>query len=112
MGRYKYNKKLNLATRLKGNKLAEDIVNVETGEILAEAGEYLDADRAADIENAGIKEAWVYDTHFEETKVKVIGNHFVDINAYVKFDLSDTKVADKVYYPALQEVLAEKQRCE
>lgn len=107
VGRYKYNKKLNLATRLVGCKLAENIIDIETGEILAEAGEFLDYETAVEIENAGIKEAWVYDTHFGETKVKVIGNNFVDLNAYVDMDLSDLKVADKVYYPALKELLAE-----
>ena len=49
----------------------------------------------------------VYDAHELGKKVKVIGNNFVDISAYVDFDLSDTKVPDKVYYPVLMDILKE-----
>ncbi|MGN1349939.1 MAG: DNA-directed RNA polymerase subunit beta [Anaerovoracaceae bacterium] len=113
VGRYKYNKKLGLVNRITGCRLAEDVVNPETGEIFAAEGEVLTRELAAEIENAGICEVWVYSMHEahheeeQETKVKVIGNNFVDISAYIDFDLSDTKVADKVYYPVLMEILKE-----
>ncbi|MCR4600843.1 MAG: DNA-directed RNA polymerase subunit beta [Clostridia bacterium] len=109
VGRYKYNKKLCLSNRIVGCTLAEDVVSEETGEILAEAGEKVSAQLAADIENNGVSVVMVYDTHDEETVVKVIGNNFVDLDAFVDFDISDIKVAKKVYYPALKEILEENQ---
>ncbi|WP_214704404.1 MULTISPECIES: DNA-directed RNA polymerase subunit beta [unclassified Exiguobacterium] len=42
VGRYKMNKKLHLKNRLFGQKLAETLVDPETGEVLAEAGTVLD----------------------------------------------------------------------
>ena len=111
VGRYKYNKKLCLAARITGCRLAEDVVAESTGEILAEAGETVSREKALEIENAGVRIVWVYSNHEphheseEEIKVKVIGNNFVDIKEYIHFDLSETKVADKVYYPALMSFL-------
>ena len=107
VGRYKYNKKLCLSNRIVGCTLAEDVVDENTGEILASKDELISRELATSIENAGIVYVWVYDTHESGNKVKVIGNNFVDISAYIDFDLSDTKVADKVYYPALMEILKE-----
>jgi len=107
VGRYKYNKKLGLVDRITGCRAAEDIIDNNTGELLVEDGEMITRDLAVQIENAGTVFVWVYDRHLEETKVKVIGNNFVDIKAYIDFDLSDVKVADRVYYPALMDLLKE-----
>ena len=107
VGRYKYNKKLDLVSRITGLKAAEAVENEETGEIYAEAGEVITRKTAKAIENSGISFVWVLDPQFEETKVKVIGNNFVDISEYIPFDISETKVADRVYYPALMELLEE-----
>ena len=107
VGRYKYNKKLDLVSRITGLKAAEAVENEETGEIYAEAGEVITREVAKEIENSGITYVWVLDPQFEETKVKVIGNNFVDISEYIDFDISDTKVADRVYYPVLMQLLEE-----
>ena len=107
VGRYKYNKKLCLSNRIVGCTLAEDVVDENTGELFASEGEVVSRELASSIENAGIVYVWVYDAHELNKKVKVIGNNFVDISAYIDFDLSDTKVPDKVYYPVLMEVLKE-----
>ena len=107
VGRYKYNKKLCLSNRIVGCTLAEDVVDETTGELFASEGEVVSRELAASIENAGIVYVWVYDAHELGKKVKVIGNNFVDISAYVDFDLSDTKVPDKVYYPVLMDILKE-----
>ena len=107
VGRYKYNKKLGLSNRITGCKSVENVVDPNTGELLVEADEIISRDAAVQIENAGIVFVWVYDMHDLGRKVKVIGNNFVDISAYVEYDLSDTKVADKVFYPALMKLLKE-----
>ena len=107
VGRYKYNKKLGLSNRITGCRAVEDIVDPNTGELLVEADQIISRDTAVQIENAGIVFVWVYDMHDTGKKVKVIGNNFVDIGAYVEYDLSDTKVANKVFYPALMKLLRE-----
>ena len=108
VGRYKYNKKLGLFNRIAGKVAAEAITDPNTGEILAEAGERIDAELARQIENAGVHHIFAYGSD-EETVTKVIGNQFVDIKNYVEIDLSDTKIPEKVYYPVLMEILEEQE---
>lgn len=105
VGRYKFNKKLALCARVTGQKLAEDVVDASTGEVLATAGSVIDMAMADEIQNAGVPFIWV---ETEERKVKVLSNQAVDIHSYV--DLSDQELAEagineKVYYPVLMEVL-------
>ena len=59
VGRYKYNKKLNLAGRITGRQLSRPIVNPATGEVMAEAGTVVSRTLAEDIDNAGVTTAWV-----------------------------------------------------
>lgn len=105
VGRYKYNKKLDLATRLKGKKLAATIVNPETGEILAEENEVIDIEKANEIQNAGINAVYVKGM---ERNVNIIGNGTVDIRAFIpekiynKLDLDEN---EKVNYIALKDIL-------
>jgi len=61
VGRYKYNKKLGVANRIRGRKAAENILHPETGELLVEIGQKIDREMAMTIENAGIKEVYVFD---------------------------------------------------
>ncbi len=103
VGRYKFNKKLGLINRLNGEKLAKDVVHPLTGEVLATAGEKVDLDLAETIENAGIKSVDVFGR--DDVVVRVIGNHFVDIHAYM--DTGKVKVTEKVHFPVLMEILEE-----
>ena len=107
VGRYKYNKKLGLSNRISGVIVAEDVVNPETGEIMAEKGQKLSRETAVAIENAGVQYVFAYglDKDKEEQVTKVIGNNFVDLRCYVDFDPAELKVADKVFYPVLREIL-------
>ncbi|MDD6311767.1 MAG: DNA-directed RNA polymerase subunit beta [Firmicutes bacterium] len=107
VGRYKYNKKLGLANRLAGNVAAEDIIDPNTGEIIVEAGQKMDKDLAMQVEDSGISYVMLQSVHDPAKSTKVIGNQFVAINKYIEFDISDTKVADKVFYPVLMEILDE-----
>lgn len=102
-GRYKFNKKLDLASRLIGQKCAEDIVNMETGEILAKAGDRINADKAKEIQNSGINEVLIV---LEDGKIaKIVGNNFVDASAFLNFDLAEVGIYEKVHYPTLKEIL-------
>ena len=107
VGRYKYNKKLGLFNRILGAVVDEDVIDPNTGEILAEKNQKIDKELALQIENSGIEFVMVQ-SPVDETKVtKVIGNQFVDIKTYIDFDISDLKIAEKVYYPVLMEILQE-----
>ncbi len=108
VGRYKYNKKLGLSNRIAGVVAAEDVIHPQTGEILAEKGQKINRQLAFEIENAGVEYIYAYalDKEKEDQVTKIIGNNFVDPKCYVDFDLTELKVADKVFYPVLKEILA------
>ena len=109
VGRYKYNKKLGLHSRIVNCIAAEDVTDPNTGEILVEQDQAISRDLAEQIENAGVKSVLVYAKNEEKAHIvtKVIGNQFVDIKTYIEFDISDLKIADKVFYPVLMEILAD-----
>ena len=107
VGRYKYNKKLGLFNRIAGVVAADDVIDPNTGEILAEKDQMIDKTLARQIENAGVEYVMAKSPVDESRVTKVIGNRFVDIDVYVDFDISDLNVADKVYYPVLMEILQE-----
>ena len=118
-GRYKYNKKLGVGSRLSGHRLSRPVVNPMTGEVMAEAGNLISFDKAMEIETAGVMEAYVdvevkehltsatgeAVTKLEECEVKIIGNGMVDINAYVDFDCTELGINEKVSFKALKEIL-------
>ena len=105
VGRYKYNKKLGLSNRLAEAVAAEDVIDPNTGEILAEAGQKISRQLARQIEDAGVEFVMAYGKDDESQVTKVIGNRFVALNQYVEFDTTNLKVADKVFYPVLMEIL-------
>ena len=104
VGRYKYNKKLAYKSRIKGHILAEDVIDMTTGEVLAEAGTNVSEELAVKIQNAAVPSVMIQtDTKNE----KVLSNMMVDIAAYVDFDCKELGVNENVYYPVLAEILAE-----
>ena len=107
VGRYKVNKKLCFATRLAGNELADNLVDEQTGEILAEKGSVLTEEQAAAVQNAGVNVAYIV-TKKGDT-FKLIGNNTVDLAAYVDCDPKELGILEKVYYPVLAELLAKKE---
>lgn len=106
VGRYKFNKKLHFKNRIKGHTLARDVVDENTGEVLAQADTVVDAQIATAIQNAAIPAVWIKGA---EREVKVLSNMMVDIESYVP-ELTDPKsigVTEQVYYPVLQKLLEE-----
>ncbi|RDY22634.1 DNA-directed RNA polymerase subunit beta [Romboutsia maritimum] len=105
VGRYKFNKKLALCYRIMNKISADDIINPETGEVFVKAGEKISLELAKDIQNAGIN---VVDLLIDdETRVKVIGNNFVDIKSHINFNIDELNIKEKVHYPTLKEILDE-----
>ncbi len=105
VGRYKYNKKLGLSNRIIGCVAAEDIIDPNTGEIIVEKDAKISREAGFRVENAGVKHVYAYSKTEEGHVVKIIGNNFVSLADYVDFSLDGLKVADKVYYPVLKEIL-------
>ena len=102
VGRYKFNKKLALNLRIANQIAAEDIIDKLTGEVLVSKGEKISRTDAEEIQNRGINSVEII---VEDRVIKVIGNHFVDINRYVNFDISDLNIKELVHYPTLMEIL-------
>ncbi len=102
VGRYKYNKKLAYKSRIVGHTLAEDVIDMSTGEVLAEAGTIVSKELAVKIQNAAIPSVMI---QTETKNEKVLSNMAVDINAYVGFDCKELGILEDVYYPVLAEIL-------
>ena len=107
VGRYKFNKKLNLRNRIAGQTLADDVADTTTGEVLAEAGTVLTKEQALDIQNAAVPFVWL---QCGERRVKVLSNMMVDITKHVDITEEEAKelgVNESVFYPVLSQILAE-----
>ncbi len=104
VGRHKYNQKLCLGYRLIGHKIIQPIVNLFTGEIVAEAGEVITKAKAEEINNCGASIAYVQLEN--EKEVKVISNGMVDIREYVGFDVyKECNIDEKVCVVVLKDIL-------
>ena len=112
VGRYKFNKKLLLRNRITGHKLAEDVVDMTTGEIIAEAGTVVSKELADQIQNAAVPYVWIQG---EERNIKVLSSMAVDIRNYVDFseeELKEMGITELVYYPILAKILEENEEVE
>ena len=104
VGRYKFNKKLDIANRLTNHILAAPLVDPWTGEILADAGETITRERARELADRGVNEALL---DVEGTLVKVFANNMVDMSKYVNFDPEECGVTERVRISVLKELLEE-----
>ena len=103
VGRYKFNKKMDIWTRLSGQELAEPIADPLTGEIVAMPGEVLSRARAQELSALGVNEAVV---KVGDHNVKVFANGMVDMARFVDFDPAEYGIKEKVRYSVLKEMLA------
>ncbi len=102
VGRYKFNKKLNLAYRITNQVAFDDIINPETGEVFVEKDNVISKEVATEIQNSGIN---IVDIKVDNKKVRVIGNGTVDIKAFVNEDLSDLHIKELVNYEVLKNII-------
>lgn len=102
VGRYKFNKKLSFQNRIVGHVLCEDVVNASTGEVIASAGDVVTIELANTIQDAAVPYVMI---QTEERNVKVLSNMTVDLAGYVDFDPAEVGIIERVYYPALKELL-------
>ena len=103
VGRYKFNKKLSLASRISGKVAFENIVDPETGEVLVEKDSVISEEIAEDIQYAGIN---IVDVKVEDSKVRIIGNGTVNIHKYLpSVDVSDLHIKEYVNYNVLKSII-------
>ena len=104
VGRYKFNKKMDIWTRLANQTLAEPVIDPMTGEVLAMPGETLNREQAKAISAKGVNEAVI--TTMDGARVKVFSNGVVDMKNFVDFDPQRYGVKEKVCFAVLKELLA------
>ena len=103
VGRYKFDQKLSLATRIEGKIAAKDIMDAETGEVFVQAGEIISEEVAQDIQNSGIN---MVEVTVGERTVKVIGNGTVDIHKVLPtLDFSELEIKENVNYQVLKNII-------
>ncbi len=103
-GRFKFNKKLSIASRISGYKAAENIVNPMTGEIMVAENETITRQKAEDIQNSSLNRVLIY---VDGKSIVVIGNNTVDLKSFVNFDTSDTGITERVNYEVLKKIMDE-----
>ncbi len=103
VGRYKFNQKLALSTRIKDKVSAKDIIDSETGEVLVQAGEVISEEVAEQIQNTGIN---VVDITVADKTVRIIGNGTVNIHKVLpNVDLSKLHIKELVNYNVLKNIV-------
>ena len=103
VGRYKFDQKLDLATRITGKVSASDIMDAETGEVFVQAGEVISAEVAEDIQNSGIN---IVDILVEDKTIRIIGNGIVDVHKVLPtVDFSTLNIKEKVNYQVLKNII-------
>ncbi|MDP3385639.1 MAG: DNA-directed RNA polymerase subunit beta [Eubacteriales bacterium] len=106
VGRYKFNKKLGLANRTTDKKIAHDVINKETGEVIISEGEIITREIASRIEAAGVFSIEVF--NMDNEKVRILSNRFVYPEYLdLPIDLKKLGLKEKVYYPLLMDLVAQ-----
>ena len=106
-GRYTFNKKLAIRNRIREKYAAQDIID-EYGEIFLNKGDFITLDKAIEIENAGINTVDIKLEEDSENVIRVVGNHYVDINVFEEIkdlDLSHIRLSEKVFYPEMVRII-------
>ena len=107
VGRYKYNKKLAIAARIRGHVVDQDIIDPTTGEVIIAAGERIPAAKtdplAKKIQDAGVNDIYL---RLEDRVVRVIGNNFVDAAAWLsEEEIEKAGINEMVHLPTLKQLL-------
>ena len=102
VGRYKFNKKLDIWSRLSGQVLAEPVTDPMTGEIIAMNGETVTREKAHEISRRGVSRAVI---EVNDRKVVVFSNGMVDMSQFVDFDPAQYGIKEKVCFNVLREML-------
>ena len=104
VGRYKFNKKLSLWTRIHGQKLAYPVADPRTGEILFDAGHVMTSDEARELDAIGVNDVTL---DLDGKTLRVFSNNMVDLSRFVDFDpVTECGIKERVCKSVLEELLA------
>ena len=104
VGRYKFNKKLSLWTRIHGQKLAYPVADPRTGEILFDAGHVMTSDEARELDAIGVNDVTL---DLDGKTLRVFSNNMVDLSRFVDFDpVAECGIKERVCTSVLEELLA------
>ncbi|MEF9983120.1 MAG: DNA-directed RNA polymerase subunit beta [Oscillospiraceae bacterium] len=103
VGRYKYNKKLDISLRIVGRMLATTVANPLTGEVLAEEGEVLTREKAILIQKSGVDSVFIKIS--DDRTLKVMSNGMVNIKDYIDFDCKEYGINENVRFSVLRDIL-------
>ncbi len=104
VGRYKFNKKLAFRNRIRNRVLTEDVIDTDTGEILAKAGTAVTPELADAIQNAAVPYVYI---QTEEKNVKILSNMMVNITNFIDCRPRELGISELVYYPVLRQIMDE-----
>ncbi|MBC8584429.1 DNA-directed RNA polymerase subunit beta [Youxingia wuxianensis] len=102
VGRYKYNKKLNITARIMGRTAARVVADPMTGEIIVEAGQVITRELAEKIGRCGADTVFITEG---EKEIKIFSNGMVDIKDFVSFDCAALGIVEKVRFSVLREIM-------
>ena len=103
VGRYKFDKKMAIHSRLRGHVAAEDIVSPLTGEVIVSKGEYMDNEKAHLVEDNAVNEAFIALDNGDV--IKVFSNNTIRPECVLGYDLKDCGINEKVSIPVILEIL-------
>ena len=103
VGRYKYNKKLSLWARIRGQKLSFPVADPRTGEILFDAGHIVTDEEAREMDAIGVNDVTI---EVDGRTMRVFSNHMVDLDRFVDFDpVAECGIKERVRESVLKELL-------
>ena len=103
VGRYKYNKKLSLWARIRGQKLSFSVADPRTGEILFDAGHIVTDEEAREMDAIGVNDVTI---EVDGRTMRVFSNHMVDLDRFVDFDpVAECGIKERVRESVLKELL-------
>ena len=103
VGRYKYNKKLSLWARIRGQKLVYPVADPRTGEILFDAGHIVTDEEAREMDAIGVNDVTI---EVDGRTMRVFSNHMVDLGRFVDFDpVAECGIKERVRESVLKELL-------
>ncbi len=102
VGRYKFDKKMAIHSRIRGHVAAEDIVSPLTGEVLVSAGELIDNATAHAVEDNAVNSVWLQLDNGE--KIKVFSNNTIKAECVLGYDLKDCGINENVSIPLICEL--------
>ena len=114
VGRYKFNKKLALRNRIRGARLAENVIDPLTGEVVAEAGEIMTMELCDKVQDSGVDAVFI-ELEEKERAAKILSNRAVCIDSYIEeygLTADELGIKEHVYYPLLVKILEEYQTAE